>query len=506
MNIISFNIRGSGSSLKRKKGNKYVEWTASHSQGASGGMAILWRKFSDSVFVNYSFSGLGYVGINVNWKGVTYNLVNIYASCQATERRSLWSNLVERKLASGNIEWCLGGDFNEVIRRERMRLRGSHSSRNMADFRRFIEDMDLMDVACIGGRFTWYKGNGTTMSHLDRFLVSNNMIEDWSFIDQRVGERDVSDHCHIWLNVGKLDRGPKPFRFINTWFNHEGFFPFLKEEWGKLEVQGRGNFVLYEKLRRMKLIIKKRNRDIFGWINLHVSEKVDNLNFLDIMIVEHREEDISSMVEDRYNVTGELWKSLRLKEGMLRLKSRQLWLKEGNKNSRFFHNSLRNRRRRRRIAITSIMGRRGLVEGVAEVKEELKSNFEEFFRDSSENRRVPAEVNFNRLSEEDNFQKDARLTKAVSSSFITLVPKIANPQALHEFIPICLVGSLHKILSKLVAAKIKVVIENLVLVNQLAFVPGRNILDRVLLINEALDMDYVCFYLKGVSITNEMHD
>lgn len=32
--------------------------------------------------------------------------------------------------------------------------------RSMAMFRGFIEDMNLVDVPCVGGRFTWFKGNG----------------------------------------------------------------------------------------------------------------------------------------------------------------------------------------------------------------------------------------------------------------------------------------------------------------------------------------------------------
>lgn len=83
---------------------------------------------------------------------------------------------------------------------------------------------------------------------------------------------------------------------------------------------------------------------------------------------------------------------------------------------------------------------------------------------------------------------DVRLSKACNSSFLTLIPKTYNPQFLNEYRPIFLVGSLYKILSKLLAARIRCVIGNLVSVNQSAFVSERNILDGVLLINEVLDM------------------
>lgn len=151
--------------------------------------------------------------------------------------------------------------------------------------------------------------------------------------------------------------------------------------------------MLYEKLKRLKPTITKWNRDIFGWIYLQVYEKVDNLNALDRLLVEHHGEDIKNMVEDRYKVSGEIWKTLNLKECILRQKSRKHWLKEGNELV-ILHNSLKVRRRRN--AIIYVTGRNGLMEGVAEVKEEVKYHFEEFFGEKFSNR----PMNFKSLSEE----------------------------------------------------------------------------------------------------------
>lgn len=47
---------------------------------------------------------------------------------------------------------------------------------------------------------------------------------------------------------------------------------------------------------------------------------------------------------------------------------------------------------------------------------------------------------------------------------------------------------LYKILSKFLASRLKVVIGNLVSSNQTASVPGRNIADGVVFINDALDL------------------
>lgn len=48
---------------------------------------IPWGKYLLSL--NYSFKGDGFVGVNVEWKGKTYNFVNIYAPCNNMKRRNL---------------------------------------------------------------------------------------------------------------------------------------------------------------------------------------------------------------------------------------------------------------------------------------------------------------------------------------------------------------------------------------------------------------------------------
>lgn len=69
--------------------------------------------------------------------------------------------------------------------------------RDMEEFRGFIKDMELVDVSCVGGKFTWYKGNGKAMSRINRFILSRKLIEKWEVYNQVVGKRDISDHNMI---------------------------------------------------------------------------------------------------------------------------------------------------------------------------------------------------------------------------------------------------------------------------------------------------------------------
>lgn len=87
-----------------------------------------------------------------------------------------------------------------------------------------------------------------------------------------------------------------------------------------------------------------------------------------------------------------------------------------------------------------------------------------------------------------DFNSKVILTRACTSSFITLILEVMNPQSLSEYQPICLVRSLHKILSKLLTGRIKEVIESLNSIKQNAFIKNRNILDGVLMVNEAMHL------------------
>jgi len=68
-----------------------------------------------------------------------------------------------------------------------------------------------------------------------------------------------------------------------------------------------------------------------------------------------------------------------------------------------------------------------------------------------------------------------------------LVPKKANPSELNEFRSISLVGCIYKILSKVLANRLRKVLPSVIDANQSAFLEGRGLLDSVLVANETVD-------------------
>ena len=85
----------------------------------------------------------------------------------------------------------------------------------MQEFKMFIEDLELTDLPALGKKFTCFANDGVTMSKIDGFLVSEGFISRWDLSSQWVGDRDISDHCMLWLISSRANWGPKPFRFNN---------------------------------------------------------------------------------------------------------------------------------------------------------------------------------------------------------------------------------------------------------------------------------------------------
>ena len=63
--------------------------------------------------------------------------------------------------------------------------------------------------------------------------------------------------------------------------------------------------------------------------------------------------------------------------------------------------------------------------------------------------------------------------EAINSSFITLVPKINNPANLNDYRPIFLLISVIKLLTKLLANRVQLVVLKLVHQNQYGFIESR---------------------------------
>ena len=86
----------------------------------------------------------------------------------------------------------------------------------------------------------------------------------------------------------------------------------------------------------------------------------------------------------------------------------------------------------------------------------------------------------------DEFYAHESFSKGCNASFITLVPNVKDPQNLHEYRPISLIGCIDKMVAKVLARRLKGVMPLFIDETQSAFIEGRHLLHSTLIANEVI--------------------
>ncbi|XP_071730227.1 uncharacterized protein [Rutidosis leptorrhynchoides] len=372
------------------------------------------------------------------------------------------------------------------------------------------------------------------MSLLDRFLISQSIINLIPHLQSTTLNRGHSDHCPILLHYGKLDFGPTPFKFFHSWLSYDDLNSVVLSVFNNNEDVNPGlNF--QAKLKKLKFKLKtwiKDNKSNEGnrkqTITARVHSIAGNLDAGTSNDAERRE---------RLNLIQELNEIHKRSDQDLVQKSRHKWVVDGDENSQFFHSFINSRRSHQNLRGIMVDG--NWITNPSEVK----SAFYEFYKNKFE--AAPSFVLLNdqpaqyKLStfESSNLEREITETEIkqavwdcgsskspgpdgftflfikrfwehlkadlvtsiqytfnnlhmpneAGSAFITLIPKVSNPTLIKDYRPISLIGMYYKIVSKILATRLSSVIDRVVSIEQSAFISNRQILDGPLILSETIN-------------------
>ncbi|GKV47995.1 hypothetical protein SLEP1_g54839 [Rubroshorea leprosula] len=332
-----------------------------------------------------------------------------------------------------------------------------------------------------------------------------------------------------------MDWGPRPFRVMDAWQLHPNFKKVIEEKWRAMEVDGFAGYKCKQKLKKLKEFLKGWNRDVFGDMEAQYEQAVKKVEHVDLKNEDFDLEDFEIL--QRHEGFQNMWDILRKREVIWKQKSRSNWVREGDANTRFFHRIANSRKAQNHI--TGLWCDGCWVEEPTQVKKEVVNYFSKLFQGDTWNRPKPYGVSFKQISTEDKqwlerpfsieeieeglrscegskasgpdgynfsflkfawnslkedfmsffeeFHRNGRLVSGLNSSFIILIPKKLNVGNLKDYRPISLIGCVYKLLSKVLANRLKAVLPGIISETQLAFLGGRQLVDGVLVLNEMVE-------------------
>ncbi|XP_016195052.1 uncharacterized protein LOC107636029 [Arachis ipaensis] len=337
--------------------------------GFSGGIWVMWK--DPNIVISILKSKTQYVHMNVKKDyDEDWFLTAVYASPREVNRRELWNDI---KIIKNGIRgpWLVVGDFNEIADPSEKKGGGRTDVGACKRFKRWIEECMLIDLGSVGPKFTWrgpqWENLERVFKRLDRALAN----ADWriKFHEARVEvlARVKSDHHPLLISMKPKDNlaNNKPFRFEAMWSRHPDFKQFVESHWSGAQHWGRSLSALAENLMVW-------NKEVFGHIGRQKRSLMRRIGGIQKASSYGRNPFLEELER---NLTNELEEILDREEIMWMQKSRDIWVVEGDRNTKYYHTKTIIRRRRNRIL--KLMNSQG---DWIEDQEELRQHVVEFFK------------------------------------------------------------------------------------------------------------------------------
>ncbi|WZZ11232.1 hypothetical protein YC2023_097153 [Brassica napus] len=537
--------------VKKTKMHKFVSdifpgWSFDDNYGFSplGKVWIIWHP---SLLVSVIYKSLQMIMAEVTWPSCQskFFISIIYASNDVDERVGLWEEIASLA-ATYDLDtkpWILLGDFNQI------RDPVEHSSppslnmdKRIRDFNNCLINESLDDLNFRGTTFTWWnkQKSAPVAKKLDRCLVNGDWYAAFPSSVALFGSPDFSDHAVISVSLDPSRvRTKKPFRFYNFLNQNPDFLAMVCVNWFSFNVKGSAMFRLSVKLKMLKKCIRTFSHQNYSGIERKTAEAHAKLLLAQSAMLS---------APNPLNASVELqamkeWEELSSAEAAFFFQRAHInWITLGDGNSRLFHRYAASRQAHNHIhylyadsgaKIDSQTGIENLCVGYFSdllgsavsqpmfVQSDLDLLFD--FK-CSEDQVVKFQAGFtsedirhaffslpkNKMGGPDGFTAEfyiaawsvvgpevteavleffqsGRLLKQWNAATLVLIPKKPNASLTTDFRPISCLNTVYKVISKLLASRLKDILPLMVSKSQSAFLPGRLLAENVILATDLVN-------------------
>ncbi|XP_023637566.1 uncharacterized protein LOC111830212 [Capsella rubella] len=452
-----------------------------------------------------------------------------------------------------NKPWMIFGDFNvtlAMVEHSRVDVTPEITAA-MRDFQEVVNDCSLQDMSFQGPLYTWCnkREDDLIMKKLDRVMVNDKWLQAFPHAYNVFDAGGCSDHlrCRIMIK-GDNDnavRSRKLFKFVNVLTEMEEFKPLVENYWKETESLFLSTSTLFrfsKKCKGLKSLLRSLAKERLGHLVKKTKEAFDRL----CLKQEANLSNPSAVLMAEENEAYQRWDFVAgLEEKFLKQTSKLHWLQVGDKNNKIFHRAAAVRKAKNNIKEIKCQDGR-LMEKVEEIKIEAERHFREFlqfipsdfvgvavdeleellpFRCSEEeNQMLTAVVTGEEIKKVlfampsnkspgpdgytaefykatwgiigveftlaiQSFFAKGFLPKGINSTILALIPKNQGACEMKDYRPISCCNVIYKVISKIIANRLKKVLPKFVSGNQSAFVQDRLLIENVLLAME-LVKDY----------------
>ena len=372
-------------------------------------------------------------------------------------------------------------------------------------------------------------------------MVNQSWLSRYPLSSAQFDVGGISDHARCLVRTaGVTNDARKPFRFFNFLAEHKDFLPTVQRVWDSTQALYPSRTALslfHRKLKLLKQPLRELNKTHYGNLPARTKQAYNELcECQNRVLQDPSPNNVAWTAEaaERWNVLA------RIEEKFYRQKSCVRWLTAGDQNTTFFHNMVQTKIAKN--TIRSLVTAQGeVLTTLSDIKKEAVSHFQSFLQGqdptteditvdalqdlltyrcsqddsaclvrpvtAAEIQQALRSLPNDKVSGPDGFTKEffiaawpvigrdfivaiqsffifGFMPTGVNATILSLIPKTTTAQTMKDYRPIACCNLLYKVISKVLANRLKIIFPAAVEANQCAFITERLLLENVLLASE----------------------